>query len=412
MISLKKSFNQTLAIMSLLNGYAFSFFRGFSLAMIISTAFAVLALTMYIREGMSLSKGGLILFCCFAVVETVVSIYFVDFVDYKRMVYIILKLFIWAIYVTMAGKLYFDYYMLLSYIKNVIIVTFIYLCFQYIAHFLLHMSLPVSFNLGIIKANSTDYEYIMESSNKVFRPGSLWLEPGYLGYYYNGFLAICLFDPGSVKKVTHYYTVIKYITCIGILMSMSSGAMGTMVILILVSIINKNKKNLIYTLLSVICIVTLIICFFKFNWIEAFKGISPSFDNTIWKLQNLDKVGRIGASFELLNLLSTRSLLFGLGLGNELFITLGGYMNGIVTLVMWVGYLGLTVWILLFFYMGKRYCKTLVQKVMLYTLLFSGIFAGLYFGAHSFIYLIVALYMDDSVREGVRRYDESTYFRT
>lgn len=410
-MSQRKLFNITLAMMSLLNGYAFSFFRGFSLAMIISSCFAVVAICTVLREQLLIVKSGLILFCIFAVIESFVASFMVPFIDYRRMIYITLKLFVWAIYVTVAGSLYFDYSLLLKYTKNIIIVTFIYLCIQYAAHYVLHISLPVSFNLGIIRANSEDYEYIMEAGNNVFRPGSFWTEPGYLGYYYNGFLAMCIFDQESVKEVTKHFSTIMLITCLGVLLSMSSGAMGTMAILFLLSAVIKNRKNIITALFAGIVIVILGVCFIKFNWIESLKGINASFDNTIWKLQNMDKVGRVGASFELFELLSPRNAIWGLGLGNEMFITRGRYMNGIVTLVMWIGYIGLFFWVALFFRMGRCYCATIVQKVMLYILLFNGVFAGLYFGAHSFIYLIVAFYKDFDSNVMIGEIYESTYIR-
>lgn len=390
-MDIKKFFNASLALMTLLNGYAFSFFRGFSFAMILTTFFVLFGFLVWSLDT-TLAKPHFFIFTIYAIFQTIFVSLNSFHADFSNIVYISLKILIWSLFLAFAGY-FFDYFLLVKYMKKIITITFIYLVLQYVLHYFFHVSLPCSFDLGFIKSNYDNYEYTMQATNNIFRPGSLWLEPGYLGYYYNSFLAILLFDKENssflFSKNKNTYIII---TCLGIIMSGSTGGIGIMLVLILLKFVIKDKKYAMYSLILAIFVGIFIYFFFKLNWIENFKGISPSLDNTIWKLQNLDKVGRIGQSFELLDLLSFKYEAFGVGLGNEMFLTQGIYMNGIVTVIIWLGYFGLGVWLFFFFWVYNTVCKSVLQKVMLFVLYFNGIFASLYFGPHSFIYLLIALY--------------------
>ena len=395
----KKVFNFSLATMTILNGYAFSFMRGFSLAMLLTTFFAGLELMAWIRNPARSIKirPVFLVFWVYAVIQTFFVALTVNETNGSNIIYIILKIFIWALFLTFA-RYFFDYKLLVKYMKWVIAVTFVYLVLQYILHYVVNVSLPCSFDLGIIKSNYESYEYSIKSTQSVFRPGSFWLEPAYLGYFYNSFLSLCLFDKSTDELFLHKNRYIL-IACIGILMSGSTGGIGIMLILLLLWLLNKNKRQGIIGIMILVALAFFAFLFVQNNWIESFKGISPSLDNTIWKLQNLDEVGRVGKSFELIERLPMIYKPFGLGLGNESYFTGGEYMNGIVTVVMWLGYVGLGVWLALFAWAYLRYCKTTVQRVMLFVILFNGVFSGMYFGAHSFIYFLVAMYGGGSVIE-------------
>ena len=390
-MKIKTFFNLSLALMSLLNGYAFSFFRGFSFAMMITTFFAVIGFMCSVTS-LNQFKFHFFSFVIYAILHTLFFVSVNVYSDYSKILYTAFKLIVWALFVTFA-KSFFDYFLLVKYMKKIIVVTFIYLVLQYILHYVFHISLPCSFDLGIIKSNYDNYEYTIQASNSVFRPGSLWLEPSWLGYYYNAFLAILLFDKENgvllfPKNKGKYITVV----CIGILMSSSTGAIGVMLILILFNFIFKDKNNFLISLFLIVIIGIFIYFFFKFNWIENFKGISPSLDNSIYKIQNLGNNARIGRSFEMLDLLSGANKIFGVGIGNELYLTNGEYMNGIVTVVFWLGYFGLAVWLLLFLGIYNVVCRTRLQKIILFIFYFNGIFASIYFGSSSFYYVLIALY--------------------
>lgn len=391
----KKIFNFLLSIMSILNGYAFFFARGFSIAMMISSAYAIfLILYTFAKKEVKLYSSYFDLYI-FVVIVLLLTLFssglFVDNVDFSREIYSILKLLVWATYITLGGFYLFDISLLVKYMSKVILVTFTFLIVQFIMHFVMHISFPALYDLKIIKPSSVDYEYIIDSSASVFRPGSLWGEPGYLGYYYNSFLCICLFGRESQYKISRrrFYIII---TIIGIIMSMSSGAIGIMIILLLFKLLIRKKEKHSILIVSCIVIFMLVYCFIQFGFISLLQGISPSLDNTIWKLQNLSSVGRVGKSFALIDRLNEINKIIGVGAGNELAITKGEYMNGIVTLIYWVGFLGLTSWIVISCDLLIHVCKSILQKISLLVLLFDGVFAGLYFGAHSFIYLLVAFY--------------------
>lgn len=51
-----KIFNLTLSIMSLLNGYAFVFMRGFSIAMLIATTFSFYSAIVFIKENKKIAN--------------------------------------------------------------------------------------------------------------------------------------------------------------------------------------------------------------------------------------------------------------------------------------------------------------------------------------------------------------------
>lgn len=396
--NISKIFNLTLSIMSLLNGYAFVFMRGFSIAMVIATTFAVYSAIVYIKGNKKLANYQLFGFIIYAFMSTVFTVLCGDIINIRRIIFTVMKLCVWACYVTFGGGLYFDFKQFIGYAKNVIVITFIYLLFQYFVHYTLHLDLPASFNLGLIKANYDNYEIVYQASNSVFRPGSFWTEPGYLGYYYTGFLCICLFGNNIEKIIKHRNTFIL-ISCVGIVLSLSTGAMGIMLILLTLRMITgKNGKVTIRTVLGLASI-TLIVCsLLKMDFISQFKGLNSSFDNTIYKLQHLETEGRVGGSFEYVKLMSITQRLFGVGVGNELAITDYTYFNGIVTLILWVGYAGVIAWSVAFFRLFKG-SKTALQRMMLIVFLVDGLYASIFFGAHSFIYLIISLYYGSSEYE-------------
>ena len=392
--------------MSLLNGYAFSFFRGFSLAMIITTCYALLSLLMFFMKPERVRTPHFLLFVLFSACLSFVSFFTVQDVDYSGALYIFLKLLIWATFITFCGRYFFDLQLLAKYMKGVIIITFIYLLVQYFFHYALHISIPCSFDLGIIKANSDAYEIILDATDSVFRPGSFWLEPGYLGYFYNSFLCICLFcDEYSIRIFSTKGRRLLYtsVTCLGIILSMSTGAIGSMLILFIAKLAIKGGKLSLRTL--IVIAITILFGFFaiKGGWLGHLKGISESLDNSIWKLENLDKVGRVGESFGLLEMLPDVNKVIGVGLGNEKHIIGGEYMNGIVTVVYWSGYLGLGIWLLLYARLSKKFCRSRLQKISLFIIVFDGVFASLYFGAHSFIYFMIALYAPTALLRASKR---------
>ena len=390
MVISKRLFNRVLAIMSILNGYAFFFMRGFSLAMIITTVIAGIALFEHFHKNQSLQFNHLLIFVILSIFLTIISTMNEKYVDTSRIIYMILKLVVWALFLSAGGSLYFDALELYNAMKKVIVITFAYLILQYIAHYVVKISVPASFNLGLIVPNSSDYEYMMDASKDVFRPGSLWGEPGYLGYYYNSFLCIALFGEG--KYVSKNRTLYILISCMGIVLSMSTGAIGIMIILLICRIILKNSSKG-----TIVIVVLSIIAFFGYSIIangmlNGLRGLNSSIDNTLWKLENLQSVGRVGQSFDLLSRLNIKELMIGAGLGNELYITFGAYMNGVITIVFYVGFVGLILWFVLFIDIYAKKCQTILQKISIIVFLCDGLYAGLYFGSHSFIYILIGVF--------------------
>lgn len=386
-----KIFNMTLPIMSLLNGYAFVFMRGFSLAMIIATVFAVYSTIVFMNKKMALTSGQLFGFIIYAFISTTLTVLVGSVMNTSRIIFTLLKLCVWGCYVTFGGKLFFNYKLFITYAQKVMVVTFIYLLFQYFAHYAIHLNLPASFNLGLIKANYENYEIVYQASNAVFRPGSLWTEPGYLGYYYTGFLSICLFgnNPGNLIKNKRMYILIS---CVGIMLSVSTGAMGIMIILLILKMVaGKGGKSFVIILLSIAALAIFACILLQSDLLNNLKGLNSSFDNTIYKLQHLDTEGRVGGSFEYVKLMNLPQRIFGVGVGNELAITDYTYFNGIVTLIIWIGYAGVLAWGLAFFKILRR-SQTTLQRIMMVVFLIDGLYASIFFGAHSFIYLIFMLY--------------------
>lgn len=388
----KRIYNFILAIITILNGYAFSFFRGFSLAMIIVSAYALFSLIIVVKQKENVSSP-FIIFALFSVILSILAIVISNEIDFKGVLYASIKLIVWALFISLSSRLFFDFHLFFKYLKYVVLVTFAYLVFQYVAHYLFHLSLPCTFDFGVIKANYDVYIREYSSTNAVFRPGSLWTEPGYLGYVYNGFLTIVLFSDCSLfpsKKQKRFYLIISMI---GVVMSMSTGAIGIMLILVLYRFLTIKQGGTAKRFLSVLIVAILVYCSIHFNWISILSGISEPLDKSIYKLQHLESVGRVGQSYRLISLLPPLSKVFGVGVGNEDILFNGefNYMNGYTTVFIWSGVVGVIAWILTLSNLMVKKCKHLHQKVLIFMIGIIGLFSGLFFGAHSFLYFIVAI---------------------
>lgn len=392
-ISKRRLINVLLASLPLLNCYSFSFSQGFSFAMMGTALIAIIAILDYMKGGRLIRFTQPVCFFFMGLVLTLISVSNNRNIDIGSMVFTIAKVFIWAVVLTLGGSIYFSKNLFLIYSKKIILITFIYLLGQYFAHYVLHINVPNAINLGIIVPNYDSADWVMTGAGDYFRPGSLWTEPSFLGYYYNYFLCMCLFDNDtSGYLVRNEKRILTRICIIGSILSLSSSAIGVTLILIAFKVFLSDSKKAKKIIITIIILGLFGYAAIHFKWIEVLYGIDYNLDLTIYKLTNLSANGRTGQSFAIINDLSLFQKIFGIGYGNEHLYDKGRYLNGVVTIILWTGYIGLVAWIHMFISLARKMSVSIAQKLELIVFLSVGLFAGFYFGPMSFCYLLLGVF--------------------
>ena len=279
--------------------------------------------------------------------------------------------------------------------RNVIVVSYIYILIQYLAYYGLSISVPCAIDLGFIGPYDANYEYYFSQGNSSFRPGSFWVEPAHMGHFFNCFLCLCLFENNDVRKIIdekgRIYRYI-FIACMGIILCLSTSAIFIMLLLLLIKAYKIWGVNAIFITVGCFGLCYLFVELEVYNLLGTF---GRSIYYSIYKLQHLSENARTGDSFKILNGLNCVENLFGLGIGNGEYLikrSVGQYANSIVTIVLWSGWLGLGIWFAVFgnIWIGLR--GELARRALLLVFIIDWFYSSICFSAHGFVYLVIILY--------------------
>ena len=182
----KKIFCFLLSLLTILNGYAFSFAGTFSIGMMIATVYALAGVFKWITrnkaKGVFYSPILLLIFFITLTLLSVLSLYSSQ-IHYNALLYDIAKIGVWATMISLAGYFYFDYKIFVRYLIRVAVVATVFLIVQVIAITLLRISIPNAFDIGIIRPTYIEYGYSIDHLASQIRLSSFWMEPAQYGNY-------------------------------------------------------------------------------------------------------------------------------------------------------------------------------------------------------------------------------------
>jgi len=413
----KRLFCFILSMMSILNGYSLFFLKGFSLAMIISSFYAVYSFILYLLyssrpKGHRIKETNMTFICVVLVLVAISLIALLSYpntISIQPVLYDVSKLTIWVCFVTFACRLFFDYDLFVKYMIRVAIIATLYIVLQYLLYYILHKNVPNAFNFGIILPYSDKYLFSFSTSGSYFRPGSFWLEPAFLGYYMNCLLAICFFDPDCINRNTGFkVSTVTFTACLSVILSLSTGAIGIMFVLIAIYIYRRMQKVAIIGFATIILLALFGYYIISSGIYLKWGNIGNNIGSSIYKIQHLNTNGRTGDSFGVLSNLEGIQKVFGIGIGNdtEMFsLSLGKYMNSITTIIVWTGYLGIIIFFIGWNSIFRKVRGSIVCRILLIIFALDGVFSAIYFSAHSFAYLSIILYSNITIKSAEKNHN-------
>ena len=413
----KKLFCFTLSVLTILNGYAFFVANGVSVSMIVSTLYATYAFIFILpnikkfqgegKKNFSLTFLSYVLFIC------IMSAFSVTLcrMDYppssSAMLYQIAKLGVWAVFITCAGSAFFDFNIFFGYMRKIIVIAFIYILVQYFLFYVLHRNVPSAMNLGVIVPYYDSYGYDFSAESN-FRPGALWVEPSFLGYYFNCFLALSFFFKGKSEKNMVNKSLYELMATIAIILSFSTGAIGIMLFIYVVKMYKTSGSHLAVLILCLLLAWLGIYLFLEYAPYEEWGNVGKVIKITLYKLNHLDKNSRTGGSFSLLGQVPPLQRFFGFGVGNitEFIKTFKGsettYTNSLVSLILWNGFFGIAAFLVLIIAIWNNVSRSFALSFLLLLYVLGGAYSGMYYGANGILYLTIIVNAMDSetVKDG------------
>lgn len=392
----KNLFALFLSLYTILNGYS-SGIPGLSIAMILCSFYSVYSIITLIKKNrIKVGHNGIVISPLIYVLALVfLSLFSILFLEshqiyFSSMIFNILKLSVWAVMISLAGYVFFDYNLFIKWIFRIGIITNLYLLLQNFTHYILGFTLTNVFDIGFIKPNYEGYGVIegnlLNTTN--YRPSSFFGEPAYFGYFIVLVLIVSLFDQtlkGNKIVRSLFYSV-------GIVLSTSSGAIYIMIIVWGLYFFLNESMRIKLLGISLISISTILIIVLSFNIdsiLSTMGNFGHALEYAINKVSNVSNLARVGGSFDKISgFLHGNFIWIGKGIGNQVELE---YLNAIATIIAWNGIIGVILFILLIIsFLKKRLDK--VSIVILIVYIINGLYSGMYLSIHSIMYLIVILY--------------------
>ena len=305
------------------------------------------------------------------------------------------KFLLWTLMVSnVASQRYkFDY--ILKYIKFFGYIMIIYLVIQNIGFYLFHIYFPNIFNFLFLKPYAEGYaDYEILTNTSILRPGSLLSESSFIGNYLLCMLAMVM-EEGVRKNSDTSKEII--IISIAIILTSSTSAMTAFPIIWIVywnKMRGNNKSKILVLCMIVIFLVALVLTISPQLLLGNFAS---SMHYSVDKFSRLDTMTRFGKSFEYLQYLKGKEIIFGVGIGNDDLYLLnksGGmeiYLNSVTSLIASTGLLGFGSFLVFIVHLFRRiinvHNKLALSLLIIY---FSKGFAGgMYFSTYGVMFMFV-----------------------
>ncbi|KHA61682.1 hypothetical protein NL53_05030 [Vibrio variabilis] len=319
--------------------------------------------------------------------------------SYTSYIYNSMKLMVWGVLIVFVGSRSFDGSRFVPLVINIALICTLYIFLQAFFAYILGFSVSNGLDLWIISANYDDYYYSQGLSSGQVRLASIWFEPAQYASYTLLALICLIFYPNVSKDDDNKVWKIILLS-LGLVVSTSSAAIFWLMIVITLSFV--WKKN-IGVLISLVFIPILIFSILNFSILLDYIKDQGVFGYSIYlalnKLSHWEESARLGASFqtafEILNYGLHKYVGIGIGSESILMSSLGlelQYLNSFSRVFIWSGILGVSVFILIYFYSILINYSNKLFVILFSYCFFSGFYSTMWTSPDSILYLSLAIY--------------------
>lgn len=379
----------------ILNGYA-SGLPGLSLG---SVVFIILVIYSIIHaRNYRIMSASIVLFCIFILFSLLDYAVAPNSLDTPSILIGVGKYLIWAFMISYGSSVIFYREELMKWMIRLSIVLLLYLIIQSISFYFFSRYLPNIFEIGPLHAYDKGYADSRLGEGFIIRPASFLSESSFLGAYFICTLVMVLVE--NQKKYSKKLFKLALLFTFAILLTTSTSAiiMIPLIWLFLGSSSYKNNKKL-----SWMVLVGLIWLFITV--VSVFSSLKDS-DNALLyslfysfdKFEHLEDSTRFGNSYAFLHYIPDYLKLIGVGIGNEvpflkpLVFSEHYYMNSTTMMLMQVGWVGLSAFVLFLLYLVKQSYKYKAIGVPILTLIYFilGFGSGIWLGTYGILFMFIA----------------------
>lgn len=392
----------------ILNGYA-SGIPGLSLG---SVVFIILVIYSILHAkdcrvfGVSLFV--LTLFICFSIIDYVII---PNDLDVLSILIGLSKYLIWAFMISYGSSIIFNKSELMKWMIRFSIVLFIYLIIQNISFYVFSKFLPNIIEIGPLHAYDAGYAASGLGEGFIIRPASFLSESSFLGAYFICTLIMVLVENQVQYSSKLFRLALLFTFAIFLSTSTSAMIMVPLIWFFLGSSCYKHNKLFSWVVLVglIWLIITIVAVFSSLG--NSDNALLYSFFYSFDKFERLESSTRFGDSYAFLYYIPDFFKLLGVGIGNEvtflkpLVYSEHYYMNSTTMLLIQVGWLGISLFVLFLLYLIKLSIKYKAIGVPVLVLIYFilGFGSGVWLGTYGILFLFIACgYIVDAKKEFIQ----------
>ncbi len=383
-----KMYSTVLPVLFVLNGYGVG---GFPLGIGTILLLLFVAFSMIDRSKPNRSRDALrpMVLLCLYVFTSMFAFLFESQIQINSVINNLLKTTVWALAITVLAPIYLDMDTFQAFFRKFCIFCTIYIFAQNIAWLIGRVFIPNLYTIGPIHPLYDQYsqdtlrDYIV--STNLVRFGSVLSEPSFYGHLMLIDLILILFN----NKGRNELSTPKLAECIfvssGIVLSTSTGAIVFLaVVWTIYFLVGKSIRSLVTLMLGV-------------GIASYILFVSPLKNNTtinwfVYKLTNMDTLGRVGKSFSNLGFLTSRQWITGVGIGNT-GVIVEGYLNSFTSIIISFGIIGFGAFLL--FAISIFHRGGLITKVLIIIYILGSFQGAIAFSLYGMLYISIAIVMLD-----------------
>lgn len=393
-IELRKVTTLILVLLPLLNCYAFGFVSNFSIGMLAMPIIIFNVLILYLLRAIKIKNIWAIFYLVVTLFLTGIQLIFSDKLDISSSFYSAVKVAAWAFIITFAPLCLDNLNQFFRFTINIGLIVYVFLVIQLAMLFIFRMPLSNGIDLGFIKPFYEAYHYEIIPGMTGIRLSSLFMEPNQLGNY----MVLCLAIT-SLTSALHVHPFRKFLLATvftsGVLISTSSAALFSLLIVGAVYVFNKHGAKFIIIAAALLPAIYIILLESYFRWVSEglSSGLGATLGAAVAKFFYWETNSRLGGSFDILNSLSFKEMFFGQGLGVESYYIRSmefTYFNSMTRAILYSGIVGFLIYLV---FLAKslylsRFFPFSVALILICGI--SGLFSGFWFSPDSILYYFAA----------------------